>query len=539
MRCVTLALAVGLTLACGTGQSAPDIPHDFRGVVVAASPGAAEAGAHILALGGNAIDAAVAVSFALGVTEPAMSGIGGQSQILLHAPGEAPIVINGTSYSPRGTPINASAADVEGHRATTIPTTVRVMEYAWTHHGSGNVAWSDLLASAIRFAEEGFTVGPFRHKVWTRHRDQLRADTVVARLFLDEDGDVPREGTVWRQPVLARTLRRLADQGAADFYSGEIAQAIAADMEASGGWIRLDDLAELPPPFERAPLHESYRGWDVYTLPPPGGGWVVLQILNLLGQSAAAALHPDSASRTALVAQALDIAHGNRRSDPVTNLREYDADVRDRISKDAARQMFLRENRGSGETTHFSIVDADGMAVSVTASINAYFGARAATASLGFLYNSYMDEYVVGFPEHPFALRPDAMPYSSMSPTILARDSRPVLVLGSPGSARIISAVAQVVQLWTDGGLSIVDAVAAPRLHVQPEKRFYYEALHVPRRIRRQAESSGYSVESVAWDLSIAGLNAYFGGVHAVALEDTIWIGAADPRRDGAVAFAR
>jgi gamma-glutamyltranspeptidase/glutathione hydrolase len=520
-----MALWNALTLAaCEPGS-------ERAGVAVAASPEAAEAGAAILRAGGNAVDAAVAVSFALAVTEPAMSGLGGQTQILLHPPGEPPLVINGTSYAPRATPLDAGPADIVTYRATTVPTTVRVLEYAWQHHGSGRIQWAQLLEPAIRYAEEGFVVGPFRHRVWVNAEEALRANPAAGRLFLTGEGVAPAEGSVFRQPQLARTLRRLAQHGAEDFYTGEIARAIASDMAANGGWLSLQDLEQLPQPAELHPLRGSYRGWDVYTLPPPGGGWVVLQMLNLLEQSPSEALASDSPGRIPLLGQALRIGHRTRRDTPVRDLVDYGADVAEKIDKARARELL---EVGAGETTHFSVADGDGMAVAVTASINFAFGAKAADSSLGFLYNDYMREFVLGDPGHPFALRPNAMPYSSMSPTILAREGEPVLALGSPGSARIISAVVQVAQLWVDDGLDIETAVAAPRLHVIPDSALFVEWREAPDSVLMLMEQRGFvlSEPRASWDLQ--GRNAYFGGVHAVARRGGTWRGAADPRRDGA-----
>ncbi len=521
---VAVAAAVALA-GCDTGRGG-------TGVAAAASPEAAEAGAAILQAGGNAVDAAVAMSFALGVTEPAMSGLGGQTQMLLHQPGARPVVINGTSYAPRATPAEADPADIVSYRATTVPTTVRVLEYAWRHYGSGRIQWAQLLEPAIRYAEEGFVVGPFRRRVWTGAADELRANPAARVLFLTDAGAAPAAGSVFRQPQLARTLRRLAQHGADDFYHGEIARAIASDMAANGGWLSLEDLQQLPQPAELDPLKGSYRGWDVYTLPPPGGGWVVLQILNLLELSHPQALAQGSPARIPLLAQALRIGHRTRRDTPVGDLLDYDADVLEKIDKARVRELM---ELGYGETTHFSVADGDGMAVAVTASINFAFGAKAADSTLGFLYNDYMREFELGDPEHPFALRPSAMPYSSMSPTILARDGEPVLALGSPGSARIISAVAQVAQLWVDERMDIEAAVAAHRLHVIPDSAVFVEWRAAPDTALRVLARRGFVLSEPRTPWDSRGRNAYFGGVHAVARRDGVWCGAADPRRDGAV----
>lgn len=506
------------------------------GVVAAATPEAADAGVEILDAGGNAVDAAVAVALALAVTEPAMSGLGGQTQILLAAPGTDPVAINGTSFAPRATPAVTGADEIVGRRATTIPTAVNTLAYAWRRYGSGNLTWADLVAPAVRLAEEGFVVGPFRHLVWQRHVDDLRGDSVTAALFLAGDGAVPAPGTRFAQPVLAATLRRLASAGAGDFYSGDIARTIAADMRAHGGWITFEDLSSLPDPVELAPLHGTYRGWDVYTLPPPGGGWQVIQILNLLEQSPAEQLSLGSPERLLRLAEALRLGHRERRDGPVRDLVGYHDEVAEKLSKETARRLLAGSR---GETTHVTVADAQGFVVSVTASINAFFGARAAAPGLGFLYNDYMREFELADSTHPYALRPGAMPYSSMSPTIVARDGRPALGLGSPGSARIISAVVQVTQLWVDAGVGVRDAVAAPRLHVVPDSVLYLESPDVTPAERRAAHDLGLTVAAPPTDMALGDRNAYFGGVHAVAWDGRRWRGAADPRRDGAVRLAR
>lgn len=502
-----------------------------QGVAAAATPEAAEAGREILAAGGNAVDAAVAMAFALAVTEPAMSGLGGGMQVLLMRPGDAPVALNGTTFAPAATPPEAKPEDVKGHRLATVPTSVRTLDHAWRRFGSGRFEWARLLAPAIRFAEEGYVIGQFRHKVTLRHAADLRAHPSAGRLLLLEDGSVPAEGTCWKQPLLARTLRRLAANGADDFYRGDIAREIAADMAAHGGWITFADLAGLPPPREQAPLHGTYRGTDVFSLPPPCGGWVMLQILNLLELRPAEVLAPDSPGRDAAVLRALMTAHTQRQRHPVGDMVAHEAETGERISKATAARLAGKE---SGETTHFSVVDGAGTAVAVTTSINSYFGAWAGAGDLGFLYNDYMREFETGQPGHPFALRPGAMPYSSMCATIAARGGRPILAVGSPGSARIISAVAQVTQRWLDGE-PIAAAVRAPRLHVVPPARVFLEDDAAIARTAALRGAAGWELRATATDLVQAGRNAYFGGVHAVAFEDGRWTGAADPRRDGAV----
>ena len=516
--------------------------HGARGGRGGRQPGSRPSWLRYPNCGGNAIDAAVAVQLTLGVTEPAMSGLGGQTQMLVHEPGVDAFVINGTSFSPAATPPDASAGDIVAHRATTIPATVKSLDFAWRNYGSGNISWSELLAPAIRFADSGFVVGEFRHKVWQRHRDQLAANSVTAELFLNDDGSVPAVGSLFRQPRLAATLRRLAEVGADDFYLGPMAQQIAADMANNGGWITKEDLAAVPEPTVLSALTTTYRGFTVATLPPPGGGWVVLQLLNLLELSDDDLMRADDEHRVRSLAHALRIAHSSRQQNPITDLVDYQSEATIRISKKTARNLWDQQasalmdaavhTTSGGETTHFSVVDGNGMAVSATASINAYFGARAASPDLGFLYNDYMHEFELQETDHPFALRPNAMPYSSMSPTIVSRGGSPMLVLGSPGSARIVSAVAQVTHRWIDLEESIIDAVAAPRVHVMPGDRLYLEAgVPEPSWVRLD----GFTIVEPDTSLVIDGRNAYYGGVHAIAFEGGRWVGTADPRRDGAV----
>lgn len=486
-----------------------------HGVVSSASPEATAAGVEILEAGGNAIDAAVAVSIALGITEPAGSGIGGQTQIIVHPPGGAPFVINGTSFSPAATPTTASRRQLTyGRTASTVPSTLKVLDFAQRQFGSGRISWAQALAPAIRYADDGFAVSGFRYRSLVRSQDELAADATAAALYLAEDGRAAPEGARLRQPTMARTLRRLARDGAQDFYTGAIAREIAEDMAANGGWITADDLARTPDPLVQPALHARYRGHDVHTLPSPAGGRSVLTALAELESAPAEDLARSGAtSRTLWLLRALNVAHA-QRADP---------------------------SEAAGETTHFSVVDADGMAVSVTQSIDSYFGARVAHPTLGFLYNNYMQTFEVNSRGRPFALGPNKPPFSSMSATIVARDGRPVLVLGSPGSARIISAVTQVLSHWVDVEPDIEAATAAPRVHVTLPATAYLEQSILDPKLLSALGEAGFRLRRQAFGLSDTGLDPYFGGIHAIAREgaDGGWRGAADPRRDGTVGYAR
>jgi len=539
-----LVLLLGLTLAMQAGAA----ERRFAGAVSSATPEATAAGVEILEEGGNAIDAAVAVSLALGVSEPAGSGIGGQTVMLIRPPGGDAFVINGTTWSPRSLPEGVTAEQLKyGHTAASVPSTLRVLDLAWRRYGSGNVPWKALLQPAIRLAEEGWVVGPFRQHAFRFYHEFLVKQPAAASIFTRADGLPYQAGEVIRQPLLARTLRRLAEAGADDFYNGAIAGQIAADMAANGGWITARDLAEFPEPAILPALEATYRGHQVFTLPPPFGGWVVLQILNVLELSDPVRLGADDAERRLLLLEALRIGHGSRRDHPIADYRDYGDQVAEYISK-AEAQRLLEESRAmlgaagneefDGETTHFSVVDGAGLAVAVTQSIDSYFGARVAHPELGFLYNNYMQGFQVDDPGAPYALEPLQMPKSSMSGTIVVRDGQTRLVLGSPGSARIISAVAQTVSYWVDVGQDVAAAVAAFRVHVVPPDEAYVEGPDLPPELLSGLADQGFRLRRPTYGVSDTQLDPYFGGIHALAFEGGNWTGAADPRRDGRVGLA-
>lgn len=500
----------------------------------------------MLRAGGNAVDAAVAVSLALGVTEPAGSGLFGQTVILLQRPGEEPVVIDGTTYAPARLPERPGAAGLTGRRASTVPSTVRVLDTALRTFGSGRLTWEELVEPAARLAEEGWILEGFRHASLARYRDRVIGDPVASGLLLRADGSVPPPGSRVANPLLAITLRRLAASGANDFYRGELAREIAADMEAGGGWITLADLEAFPEPRLLPPLRGAYRGWEVHTLPPPFGGWVVLaalQALETVAPRELASLH----SGTRALAEALRYAHTLRRDEEVPDLRDYGEEIRARLDPARARRHMEEAGvSGRGETTHFTVVDSDGFIVAVSQSINNYYGAGVAHPELGILYNDYMAEFRADEPDHPFGLRPGAMPLSSMSATILSRNGVPGLALGGPGSARIISSVTQVVSHWVDADWPLQEAVAAHRVHVVPSEEgdlLYLEGPEWPGAAVSRLLDAGFLLREPDTGLVGTGwgggaLDPYFGGIHAVAREGRGWVGAADPRRDGAAVRA-
>ncbi len=513
-------LVVSTALVVGCSVSPPATSSPRAAAVSSATPEATAIGIEILRRGGNAIDAAVAVSLALGVSEPAGSGIGGQVFVLLHEPGKPAVVINGSTRAPSSIPAGVTGNDLTGRRASTVPSAVAVLDVAHRRFGSGKLSWSELVSPAADLAERGVKMGPFRKAALRRYAPNGFGD---------------------RWPALSSTLREIASGGAQAFYRGDLARAIAKDMAENGGWITYDDLANFPEPPVQAALQGSYRGYTVHTLPPPAAGWVVLQALNMLEQAPLDELTSEG-GQIDWMATALRTAHGARMNEPVGDGIEHGDRLLRHTSKEEAVRLHnerLAERReSSGETTHFSIVDGDGLMVTVTQSINNYFGAKVAHPGLGFLYNDYMREFVRGDADHAFALAPNALPFSSMSATILSKDGKAVFGVGSPGSRRIVSAVVQVTSNWVDQDMGLEAAVAAPRIHVVPEtQRLFVETAFAPPTLSPalllSLERRGFRIVTPHTSLDRKGLSPYFGGIHAVSVTPTGPRAAADPRRDG------
>lgn len=517
--------------------SAAASPGPVAGVVSSATPEATAAGVGILESGGNAVDAAIAVSLALGVSEPAGSGIGGQTVMLIKRREKPAQVVHGTTWSPAALPEGATDEELaSGRSASTVPSALRVLDVAHRGFGSGRFDWTSLVAPAIAIAEDGFVVGAFRQRSFRAYADRLRQDPRTAGVFLLPGGRIPQVGDRLRQPLLAATLRRIADHGAMEFYTGRMAREIADDMAENGGWITSDDLRDFPEPRVVPAIAAEYRGYTVETLPPPFGGWAALQALELLEQEPPAILASDDSDRRLALLDALRIAHASRRNDPVTDYTDFAADVAERLAPVTIRR--LADERG-GETTHFTVVDGEGTVVAVTQSIDSYFGAAVAHPTLGFLYNNYMQGFQVDDPDAPYFLEARQMPLSSMSAAVVSRDDETLLGLGSPGSARIISAVAQVTSHWIDVGAGIETAVAAYRVHALPDARAYVEGSELDPHLLSGLAKRGLTLVRPTYGVSDSQLDPYFGGVHAVAYENGRWTGAADPRRDGTVGIAR
>jgi gamma-glutamyltranspeptidase/glutathione hydrolase len=501
------------------------------GVVASAHWRASEVGAQLLAQGGNAVDAAVGAALALGVCEPAASGLGGQTMLTIHAPGLRTTALDGSSRAPHRTPPSelSSKERLRGHRATTVPSTVATLAYALERFGS--LSWSKVLEPAIAMAREGVAVTALQNFLTRRELKHLKVGTAGA-LFLDRGRPLP-EGALLRQPVLAATLERLAREGWEDFYRGGIAAEIARDMREHDGLIQADDLAQIPRPIERRPLAGSFRGSRVFTFPPPGAGNSLLYILKLAEQLPAILENLDRSSGAVLFAKVVQRAMLDRQDRPFDPSYFHQVKERLLLSDDHARKVArsLRAKvKTKGETTHLSVMDSRGGAVALTQSIERVYGSFAASPRLGFLYNNYMSAFEHSDIAHPYFLRPNAAPWASVAPTIVMRGRRPWLAIGSPGSERIVSSIAQVLIRLQHGSLS--DAIAAPRLHASHAGHVRYEGSRMGQDIPVALADAGFELQELE-PFSFA-----LGCVQAVQRHRDGWLGVADLRRDGAACGA-
>ncbi len=529
-----------------------------RFLVAAAHPLAAEAGAEMLRAGGGALDAAVAVQMVLGLVEPQSSGIGGGAFLLHWSAAERALRgYDGRETAPaaarpdrfldaNGRPLEFRAAVASG-LAVGVPGVLRMLEVAHRRHG--RAPWRALFAPAIRLAEGGFGMSPRLHGMLERETE-LRKSAAARALYYDEDGRPRPVGARIVNAAYAGTLRAIAAGGADAFYSGDIAADIVAAVRAHSrpGDLALEDLARYRA-LERAPLCAAYRARAVCTAAPPGGGLSVLQMLGLLARTGFAQAAPNSAQAVHLFAEAGRLAYADRArflADPdfvrvpVTGLLE-EAYLRERARLVDPRRSMGRAGAGAPRlaparadgtparasgTSHFSIVDEHGDAVSMTTTIESAFGSRILVR--GFLLNNQLTDFSF-VPEQDgvaVANRVQAgkRPRSAMSPAVvLGPDGKLLAALGSPGGPAIVNYVAKTLVAMLDWGLDAQSAVALPNFGsrngpTELERGTVYEALAAPLR------ALGHEVRTA--ELT--------SGLHAIERSRGGWRGGADPRREGA-----
>lgn len=534
-----------------------------HGMVVAQEPIAADVGLKVLKSGGNAVDAAVAVGFALAVTHPFAGNLGGGGFMLVRlADGRtafldfrecAPAKASRDMYlDANGDPTRDS---IVGWRSSGVPGSVAGFEAAYKKFGSK--PWADLLAPAVKLASEGFSVSaPFAASL-SAPKNKIRLDPESTRIFL-RSGHPYQPGDTLTQPDLAATLARIQEQGAKDFYQGQTARQLAAAMAAHGGLITLDDLKNYKV-MERPPLTGTYNGFHVITSPPPSAGGVgLLQIMGILEGTNYASDGPDSAKAVHYEAEAMRRFYADRSqymgdpdfyTVPVKMLLDpkYLAWRRSTIDADRAtpsesiapglpRAMNAAiTTREGAETTHFNVVDAKGNAVAVTYTLNDGYGSGITAPGLGFLLNDEMDDFVAkpGSPNmfgmvggDANAIEPGKRPLSSMTPTIITKGDKPFLVIGAPGGSRITTGVAEVILDILDFHMNPQDAVDLPRFHEQWKPEALYLQNGFSPETEKALERMGYQIEPT-------------GGVarvEAIVIQNGLLEGGTESRQHGKVA---
>ncbi len=529
--------------------------HARHGMVVAQEPLAADVGLQVLRAGGNAIDAAVAVAFALAVTYPYAGNIGGGGFLLARfADGratfidfreKAPLAATRNMYlNAQG---NVTQDSLVGWRASGVPGTVR--GFALAHQKYGHKPWAELLNPAIQLASEGFPVSySFAASLHSDAETRLLSQFPESkRIFLNA-----RYGDKLAQPDLAATLKRIRDRGASDFYEGETARKLAAAMASNGGLITLADLKAYQA-VEQEPLRGHYHGDEIISAPPPSAGGVgLLQMLAMLEGSGYEKTGAGSAASIHYVAEVMRRFYADRSEYfgdpdfyqvPVRKLLDphYIATRRASIDREhATPSSQIRPGvlsvRESTETTHFNIVDSEGNAVAVTYTLNNGYGSGVTVPGLGFLLNDEMDDFAAKpGAENLFhliqgeanAIQPGKRPVSSMTPTIVARDGKLFLMLGAPGGSRIINGVLQVLLNVADFHMNVQDAVDWPRFHHQ----WMPDVLYVEKGISPDTvallRAMGHQVSP------LEGSSPVVARVEAILNQDGWLEGATDPRGNG------
>lgn len=525
-------------------------------MIVAPQPEAAEAGAEVLERGGNAVDAAIACAFVQGVVDPQMSGIGGFGSMQVYMPGRgvhdvlefyarAPLaarpdmwtdLLLGQTRDGFGFLLEGGISEI-GHLAVCTPGSLKGYAEALGRYGTFD--WADVIAPAITQAKRGFMVRPHVHWYWSLDQsgsgevdtiDKLRHSRTGREIYFRPDGTVKRPGDLVLNPDLTRTLERIARGGPDLFYRGEIAEEIAADMAAHGGLIGLDDLTTYEV-STAAPVWGEYRGHRISTSPPPASGFPMLQLLHILENFDIGALEHGSAEHVRLLAEAMKrmtVDKDRHMGDPAY----VEVPVDRLIAKDYCRTLaediragnraeVSRLDKSSRDTTHISVVDAQGNAVALTHTLGSPSGAI--TDGLGFMYNGTMARFDPR-PGRAGSIAPGKRRASSAAPTIVFKDGRPFVVMGAPGGTYIAPAMAQGIMNVIDFGMSMLEAVSAPRVMAVSN------TIDVSNRIRRSVTDAlagqGYAVKR-SWQ------SYAFAALHGIRIDGGVCSGGADPQRDG------
>jgi gamma-glutamyltranspeptidase/glutathione hydrolase len=530
-----------------------------EGMVVTSHFLATQAALEVLKKGGNAIDAAVTAAFSLAVVQPRSGNIAGGGFMLISSEQNDEVVA--IDYREKA-PSKATAdmfLDEEGnadsqlsrysHLAAGVPGTVAGLSLALEKYGT--ISLKEALVPAIHLAEKGFVVTPHFSDGLKEKETMLKKWESSAKIFYKPDGSFYEPGERFIQKDLAATLRRISEQGAKEFYEGKTAELLVAEMAKHDGLITMEDMKNYSPTI-REPVQGTYRGYDIYSMSPPSSGGVhVVQILNMLEGYPIAEYGHNSAQTIHLMAEAMKLAYADRSfylgdvdfiKVPLKGLtaKEYAATLRKTIDPEKAVPSNTitpgkPQPYESNETTHFSMVDTFGNAVSNTYTINFSYGSGIVVEGAGFLLNNEMDDFSAkpGVPNaygliggEANKIEPNKRMLSSMSPTIVKHQGENFLITGSPGGSRIITTTLQVIMNVIDHGLNIQSAVAAPRIHHQwlPDELRIEEGISVD--TIKILQKKGHRVKQ----------QEAMGAIQSIIIKDGMMYGGADPRKSTAQA---
>jgi len=520
---------------------------------------ASEVGSEIMARGGNAIDAAVATGFALAVTYPSAGNLGGGGFMVIYPANGDVVTLDYREKAPAAAHRDMFL-DAEGNvdrdlavnsrQSAGVPGSVAGLLEALEKYGTMTPA--EVIAPAIRLAEEGFVLNNDLASQFRGNMNSFRRYPASMAVFT-RDGTPYESGHLWRQPDLAKTLKAIAEQGRDGFYTGPVADFIVSDMVANNGLITHADLQNYEPVW-REPVHGAYRGYDIWSMPAPSSGGVLLvQMLNMLEPYALNELGWGSKETLHLMIEAQRRAYADRAEflgDPdfvevPSAMLTSKAYALTRFSSFDPAQASLSENIAAGpwpeespQTTHYSVMDNQGNGVSVTTTLNRSYGNKIVVPGAGFLLNNEMDDFS-SKPDAPNSygligreaneIQPGKRMLSSMTPTVVSKDGVPVLLTGSPGGSTIINTVFQVVLNFIDHGMSVEQAVASPRIHHQ----------WLPDVVRYENGAMTEAVEAELESMGHQGLNGSpfpIGDANSISYRNGLIEGVSDPRNEGGVA---
>jgi gamma-glutamyltranspeptidase/glutathione hydrolase len=550
-------------LACATPTLLANQPANLygrsatgtHGVVAAAKPEASQVGVDILKAGGNAVDAAIATGFALGVLEPNATGIGGGGFMIVRlANMKEAVVIDFREIAPHAARPDMYKLDAKGDvvgnaslvggLASGIPGEVAGLLYAFEHYGSGRISRAQMLQPAIDWASKGYTVTYNLSNIIKDNFEVIKKFPACAAIYL-KDGLPYEAGETIRNPDLAKTLKLIADQGTDAIYKGDIARRIAAEVQKQGGILTAQDLASYRIQV-RKPVMGTYRGYTIMSIPPASsGGTHLVELLNILENFDMKAIGYGTPANAHLWAESMKMVFADRSKYmadtafvkvPLAGLtaKGYAKELSARIALDKSMPSATAGDPSryeSGSTTSFSVMDKDGNMVAVTKSINEFFGSGVVIPGCGFIMNDHMDDFVLK-PGTANSIEPGKRPLSSMSPSlVLDPQGRSFLTVGSPGATRIFPTVAQVISNIIDFGMPLQEALDAPRYFQMASGNFNVEGRVSLNTFNKLGPLGHTMTVRDDWDL-------YFGGAQAVLYDynSKTLIGGADPRRDGQAA---